>query len=290
MKKFLLSCAALAFTVSAFAENVVLFQEDFDWLATETNISTYQKDGKNVSNNVGDKVYKGPYNPQVQTIKNNDGTKSVWDMLTDKGYNMYSTNETQAKKSVGLAQNYLKMAITTYTASLVLPAMPAAGEGMNNVRISFDWTPMTDGGLAIWDETLIAVEVTNGDKKTYFPIASVNKVNGFVEGSETEVLDPYKWYNVDMALEGCVINKDTRIALRNADPDFPQTATTGQKKRWFLDNIKVYVSGNSSVEKIGTEENAPVEYFNLQGVKIANPENGVFIRRQGSKVSKVVMK
>ena len=39
-----------------------------------------------------------------------------------------------------------------------------------------------------------------------------------------------------------------------------------------------------------SEENAPVEYFNLQGVKVANPENGLYIVRQGSKVSKVIIK
>ena len=35
--------------------------------------------------------------------------------------------------------------------------------------------------------------------------------------------------------------------------------------------------------------NAPVEYFNLQGVRVANPENGIFIRRQGTTASKVVL-
>lgn len=35
--------------------------------------------------------------------------------------------------------------------------------------------------------------------------------------------------------------------------------------------------------------NAPVEYFNLQGVRVANPENGVFVRRQGTEVSKVIL-
>ncbi len=34
--------------------------------------------------------------------------------------------------------------------------------------------------------------------------------------------------------------------------------------------------------------NAPVEYFNLQGVRVANPENGIFVKRQGSTVTKVV--
>lgn len=36
-------------------------------------------------------------------------------------------------------------------------------------------------------------------------------------------------------------------------------------------------------------ENAPVEYFNLQGIRVDNPENGLFIRRQGSNVTKVVL-
>lgn len=34
---------------------------------------------------------------------------------------------------------------------------------------------------------------------------------------------------------------------------------------------------------------APVEYYNLQGVKVENPTKGIFIRRQGSKSSKVMM-
>ncbi len=37
-------------------------------------------------------------------------------------------------------------------------------------------------------------------------------------------------------------------------------------------------------------ENAPVEYYNLQGVRVANPENGLFIRRQGNKTTKVIIK
>lgn len=36
--------------------------------------------------------------------------------------------------------------------------------------------------------------------------------------------------------------------------------------------------------------NAPVQYFNLQGVEVANPENGIYIRRQGNKATKVLVK
>lgn len=38
-----------------------------------------------------------------------------------------------------------------------------------------------------------------------------------------------------------------------------------------------------------TEENAPVEFYNLQGARVANPEHGIFIRRQGSKTTKVIL-
>lgn len=46
----------------------------------------------------------------------------------------------------------------------------------------------------------------------------------------------------------------------------------------------------SGVEDVMAEDaDAPVEWFNLQGIRVANPENGIYIRRQGSKVEKVVL-
>lgn len=48
--------------------------------------------------------------------------------------------------------------------------------------------------------------------------------------------------------------------------------------------------GAASVENLVVEDaNAPVEYFNLQGIRVANPENGIFIRRQGAKATKVIL-
>lgn len=45
----------------------------------------------------------------------------------------------------------------------------------------------------------------------------------------------------------------------------------------------------AGVENVEIDNNAPVEYYNLQGVKVANPENGIFIKVQGSKATKVVL-
>lgn len=46
---------------------------------------------------------------------------------------------------------------------------------------------------------------------------------------------------------------------------------------------------NAGIEEATVADaNAPVEFFNLQGIRVANPENGIFIRRQGANVTKVV--
>lgn len=54
--------------------------------------------------------------------------------------------------------------------------------------------------------------------------------------------------------------------------------------------ISVVENSSSAIDEIGVDENAPVEFFNLQGVRVENPENGIFVRRQGGKVSKVVIR
>lgn len=47
----------------------------------------------------------------------------------------------------------------------------------------------------------------------------------------------------------------------------------------------------TGIENVEIDANAgEVEFFNLQGVRVANPENGLYIRRQGTKVEKVLVK
>lgn len=54
-------------------------------------------------------------------------------------------------------------------------------------------------------------------------------------------------------------------------------------------NTSAYKLDPSGIEDIEFDNNnAPVEYFNLQGVRVANPENGLYIMRQGDKVVKVI--
>lgn len=48
--------------------------------------------------------------------------------------------------------------------------------------------------------------------------------------------------------------------------------------------------GATGVDEIEVDADAPVEYYNIQGIRVENPENGVFIRRQGNNVSKVIVR
>lgn len=52
-----------------------------------------------------------------------------------------------------------------------------------------------------------------------------------------------------------------------------------------------YASPTSGISDIiPGDENAPVEYYNLQGIRVADPTPGMYIMRQGSKTSKVVIR
>lgn len=51
---------------------------------------------------------------------------------------------------------------------------------------------------------------------------------------------------------------------------------------------KIVELETTGVEDIEINENAPVEYYNLQGVRVENPANGLYIMRQGDKVVKVI--
>ena len=66
------------------------------------------------------------------------------------------------------------------------------------------------------------------------------------------------------------------------------TSTTEVGPTWEIDAVKVTGKIDNAISNIEADVNAPVEYFNLQGVRVANPENGLYIMRQGNKVTKVI--
>ena len=94
------------------------------------------------------------------------------------------------------------------------------------------------------------------------------------------------------------IAKDAVVALDQATPIWKYADTNckaaveaGKTYRVSIDliNNTITISESSAVEGIEVEEVEAV-YYNLQGVKVANPENGLFIKKAGNKASKVLVK
>lgn len=54
--------------------------------------------------------------------------------------------------------------------------------------------------------------------------------------------------------------------------------------------FSLYNDSKSGIADIVADENAEAEYFNLQGVRVANPENGLYIVRRGTTVTKEIIR
>lgn len=61
-----------------------------------------------------------------------------------------------------------------------------------------------------------------------------------------------------------------------------------------LVNNSIYHFNNRTGETIGIEsvissDNSPVEYYNMQGIRVAKPNKGLYLKKQGSKITKIIL-
>lgn len=89
-----------------------------------------------------------------------------------------------------------------------------------------------------------------------------------------------------------VVSKDTKGQENTKDEANPFSFKAEDiKPLLFITYSKKEVDDpNTSVDEVGIDENSPVEYYNLQGVRVENPANGLYIKRQGTKVEKVLVR
>lgn len=69
-------------------------------------------------------------------------------------------------------------------------------------------------------------------------------------------------------------------------------STTAAPVKWGILAAKVELPADmtTGIEGIEADDtDAAAEYYNLQGIRVANPSNGIFIRRQGSRTTKVAL-
>ncbi len=138
---------------------------------------------------------------------------------------------------------------------------------------------------------------------------------GYVLGDATTYLFSYDlttgelldstalWKGTSTVLSACFNNETHQLVgttyskqLKNFIGDETEATTDAYSAfHGFLTAVQLpTLSASTSIENVAvadTDTNAPVEYFNLQGVRIANPAAGqLVIRRQGNKAEKLIVR
>ncbi|MCM1153466.1 MAG: hypothetical protein NC328_07425 [Muribaculum sp.] len=96
---------------------------------------------------------------------------------------------------------------------------------------------------------------------------------------------------VEMATELVVMKGDKEKSFTyDIDAEFTYKCTLGGESKTYTFFAKGKQGDENGVDAITLDPNAPAEYYDLQGRKVANPENGLYIIRQGGKAFKQIIK
>lgn len=137
----------------------------------------------------------------------------------------------------------------------------------------------TDPDFVYLEPSEVGLETPNGQSAVWSYVG-----NMLDQGYEADYL---KGYGMAGTLSNDVISFPDNMLLY-AEPGYfgGRFVTSGDRVKVYL---KKTVPG-AGVDDIVTEADAPVEYFNLQGVRVENPSAGMYIRRQGSTVTKEIIR
>ena len=160
----------------------------------------------------------------------------------------------------------------TFTAGCITLTGSASEEASTKPRLYYG----TSKGVSSWSyrfykDNTITIASTDECKITAIVFNGSNLTNASITWSAGEI-NGTTWTAPEDGVSELVINK------------------TESGNNPIIYDMNVYYTSSSSIVESVAIENAPVEYFNLQGVRVANPENGLYIRRQGNTVSKVLVK
>lgn len=314
MKKFTLLALCFGAALVASSDDAVVYSEDFSILVPFTST---ELDGKTVYDGIGTNDCSPGCLNITQTV-NAEG-KSAFDAMTEKGYTFLRKNPTGTaasktpqtsfylQKTVENDQTtgaYLRIGVTGGASGLVLPPLRDLPEtGVSNVTISFQWCPVRQGN-GNYDYTHLSVTVTPEGGSELTAVGNGRENVEETNYGKTEDLpfpknEVLAWHDATLNFGDYVFKNGDRITIRPGANQFPMNAKYNGIAtdldpakgtcRFFLRNIKVTTTDDfqtSVTEILVSDENAPVEYFNLQGVKVAEPSEGIYIVRQGNKIAK----
>lgn len=135
--------------------------------------------------------------------------------------------------------------------------------------------------LNLGDIVVDNVSITKKDGADYYE-GSVENMKIRPVGATSDII-------ADVALSGTIEKMDISVVWIVPNEDNP----TAEPGRLPIQVVFTKAEDDSGIADITADDaNAPVEFFNLQGVRV-NADNlvpGIYVRRQGSKTSKVLVK
>ncbi|MDE6581025.1 MAG: hypothetical protein K2K47_00660, partial [Duncaniella sp.] len=167
----------------------------------------------------------------------------------------------------------------------------------------------TYGRISLVDATMEGNYVVTVEKNAFTLDVADGKVTikdsyGRYYGMDSEHLTSFQFYTE--LNDGCYYTYEfvgENIKLTNVlNPTCIVSQTKGNNGTWYTNiapaadpteyNLPVLYkkSSASSIFEVVENEDAPVVYYNLQGVQVENPSTGIYIRRQGNKTTKVLVK
>ncbi len=176
-----------------------------------------------------------------------------------------------------VSADYSTTVITTTTPPPTGPlALYLRGE-MNSWGAPDLWKMSSEDGVTYWFDCTGETKIAAG---TAFKIADANWAK-YDFGAGDEIIpfeEPIQWFHKG---ENGVMSEDYEGTIKFVLVDDQTADVTAYP------TIVDHVAG---VADITVSKNEAAEYFNLQGIRVAEPENGLFIRRQGNTVTKVLVK
>lgn len=284
MKKFLLLAAAALVAGSTFAQvdNNKVVNGSFEAEGAESAVPDgYTWDPWNtydyVTNLPGwETTTGGPWNGGIQLIEEegDDYSRPSTDMHYLL-YRAYNDNGWTSICAIQVVEN-LKPGLTYNFQYKVCARFPAAEDTANN------YAPDPDFGFQLAEADKNAEGSNIAGKEIMKENLASEKYEGTWENGSTDFYETNVYEFVAPA--------DGKVYL-----NIYLTNYYGEKNKkdslWMcVDDVRIWSDDDeegAGVDAVVVDANAPVEYFNLQGIRVANPENGVFIRRQGTTTSKV---
>lgn len=190
------------------------------------------------------------------------------------------------------------------------PSNPGTPTGQS---VTFDFTDPSSLGIQVGDATeyeLSGMSVTSAPATVSFESdasastkirlwnSSGNWTMRFYKDTEFTITVTDQYLLTGIVFDGTnlanqsVVYSNGAIANNIWTPATPTNTLTVSKNATgnnpTVKTMTVYYTGASGVDEIISADDAEAVYYNLQGVKVANPERGIFIKVVGNKAVKVV--